>query len=203
MVQDTDAVARHLANTAFQTIGPPHDLSFTDKIRAMQVLGPAAEALYLTMFKAKMAEFDVPDARFFVDGVFIVILGGTSTQSINDFYSRHLGTAPAPSMQAVISVLANAQGLPPDTRFELAAIAMQDKCFIEADAMPIGTLPRPADGPELPPAIAMVSFLIDDLAATGLNWLSPPRKLTTAPYNGRVAGVAVGPAGELIELIQR
>ena len=203
MVQDTDAVARALANTAFEIIGPPQNLSFTDKIRAMQVLGPAQESLYLTSFKEKMAEFDVPDARYPVDGVFIVILGGPSTAAINDFYARHLGTTPAPSMQVVISVLARAQGLPADTKFELAAIALKDQCYIEADAMPAGTRPRAADGPELPPAIAMVSFLIDDLNATGLRWLGPPQRLTSAPYDGRLAAVAVGPAGELIELIQR
>ena len=203
MVQDTDAAARHLANSAFKVIGQPRDLSFTDKIRAMQVLGPANESLYLTCFKEKMAEFDVPDARYFIDGVFIVILGGPSIASINDFYARHLGTQPAPAMQVLITVLADAQGLPPDTKFELAAIALQDKCFIEADAMPAATMPRAADGPELPPAIAMVSFLIDDLAATGLKFLSPPQRLDAAPYRGRLAAVAVGPAGELIELLQR
>lgn len=203
MVQDTDAVARHLAGTPFKVIGPPHDLSFTDKIRAMQVLGPANEALYLTCFKEKMAEFDVPDARYFVDGVFIVILGGPTIASINEFYARHLGVQPAPAMGVVISVLADAQGLPSDTKFELAAIALRDQCFIEADAMPALTLPRSADGGELPPAIAMVSFLIDDLAATGLEFVSPPQRLAGAPYQGRLAAVATGPAGEWIELIQR
>ncbi len=203
MVQDTDAVARHLANTAFKVIGPPHDLSFTDKIRAMQVLGPANEALYLTCFKEKMAEFDVPEARYSIDGVFIVILGGVSIASINEFYARHLGTQLAPAMNVVISVLSDAQGLPPETKFELAAIALRDKCFIEADAMPAATLPRSAEGPELPPAIAIVSFLIDDLAATGLKFLSPPQRIASAPYHGRLAAVAVGPAGELIELLQR
>lgn len=203
MVQDTDAVAARLANSPFKTIGPPKDLSFTDKIRAMQVLGPSQEALYLTCFKAKMAEFDVPDARHFIDSVFIMILGGASIASINEFYGRHFGTAHAATMPVLITVLADAQGLPPDTKFDLAAIALKGQNFIEADAMPQGTLPRPAIGPELPPAIAMVSFLVDDLAATGLTWLAAPRRLASAPYAGRLAALTVGPAGELIELIQR
>ncbi len=203
MVQDTDAVAAQLANSPFRIIGPPQNLSFTDKIRAMQALGSAGESVYLTSFREKMAEFDVPEPRFPIDGVFIVILGGSSIQSINDFYSRHFGTEKAPAMRVVISVLANAQQLPPDTKFELAAIALKGQHFIEADAMPAATLPRNSTGAELPPAISMVTFMIDDLAATGLPWLSPPQKLPGAPYQGRLSAVAVGPAGELIELIQR
>lgn len=203
MVQNTDAVAATLGGSPFEIIGPPQDLSFTDKIRAMQVLGPASESLYLTNFKAKMAEFDVPDARFPVDSVFIVILGGASISAINSFYAKHLGIAPAQSMQAVISVLSSAHGLPRDSKHELAAIALRDQSYIEADAMPAGTRPRSADGPELPPAISMVSFLCDDLDATGLSWRSAPRAVHSAPYMGRRAGVAIGPAGEMIELIQR
>ena len=40
MVQDTDAVAAKLVDSPFRLIGPPANLSFSDKIRAMQVLGP-------------------------------------------------------------------------------------------------------------------------------------------------------------------
>jgi len=40
MVQDTDGIAARLARSPFTIIGPPADLSFSDKIRAMQVLGP-------------------------------------------------------------------------------------------------------------------------------------------------------------------
>lgn len=203
MVQDTDAVAAQLADSPFKIIGPPQNLSFTDKIRAMQVLGSAGEAVYLTSFREKMAEFDVPEPRFPIDGVFIVILGGASIQSINDFYARHFGTDKAPAMQVLITVLANAQGLPPQTKFDLAAIKLQGQHFIEADAMPAGTRPRTSAGSELPPAISMVSFMIDDLAATGLTWLSPPQKVSGAAYQGRLAAVATGPAGELIELLQR
>jgi hypothetical protein len=106
-------------------------------------------------------------------------------------------------MRVLITVLADAQGLPADTKFDLAAIALRDQNFIEADAMPAGTLPRPGTGAELPPAISMVSFLVEDLAGAGLTWLAPPRRVAAAPYDGRLAALAVGPAGELIELIQR
>jgi catechol 2,3-dioxygenase-like lactoylglutathione lyase family enzyme len=201
MVQDTDGIAARLDGSPFKIIGPPADLSFSDKIRAMQALGPAQESIYLTSFKEKMAEFDVPDARHYVDRVFIVILGGASVEAINDFYQRHFNVATAPVMPAVISVLSNAQGLPADTRHDLAALALQGQCYIEADRMPPATLPRIARDGELPPAIAMVSFAVKQFPE-GLDWLAPPRALPQAPYHGRRAGVCVGAAGEWIELIE-
>ena len=51
IVQDVDQLADDLADSPFEIIGPPKNLSFTDDIRAMQVLGPANEILYLTQVK--------------------------------------------------------------------------------------------------------------------------------------------------------
>lgn len=202
MVQDTDGIAARLEGSPFRIIGPPADLSFTDKIRAMQALGPAQESIYLTSFKEKMAEFDTPEARHYVDRVFIVILGGPSVKEVNEFYHRHFGVGIAPVMPAVISVLSNAQGLPPETPHDLAALALKGQSFIEADTMPAATRPRGGLEGELPPAIAMVSFGVDALP-TGLDYLASPVALPEAPYHGRRAAVAVGAAGELIELIER
>ncbi len=202
IVQDTDALARRLEGSPLAVIGPPADLSFSDKIRAMQVLGPARESLYLTSFKEKLPEFDTPDANRFVDRVFIVICGGPSVAALNRFYHRHFDVPMAPVIEAVISVISNAHGLPSDTKHELAALALTGQSYIEADTMPAGTQPRTAAAGELPPAIAMVSFGIDGLP-TGLESLAPPAALPIAPYHGRHAAVCSGAGGELIELIER
>jgi hypothetical protein len=130
-----------------------------------------------------------------------VILGGPSVAAINDFYHRHFYVAKAPVIPAVISVLSNAQGLPADTRHDLAALALQGQSYIEADHMPEATLPRVAREGELPPAISMVTFVVKTLPE-GLTWLAPPRALPQAPYHGRRAAVCVGAAGEWIELIE-
>ena len=202
MVQDTDAVARRLVGSPFKVIGPPADLSFSDKIRAMQVLGPSGEALYLTSFKEKLSAFDTPDAHCFIDRTFIVIVGGPSVAALSRFYSTHLGVAEAPVIPSVISALSRAHGLPADTRHDIAALALVGQSFIEADTMPKGTLPRSAPDGELPPAISMVSFGVDSLSATKLSFVSPPLALTSAPYQGHRAALATGVGGELIELIE-
>jgi hypothetical protein len=201
MVQDTDAAAARLVDSPFQVIGPPADLSFSDKIRAMQVLGPAHESLYLTSFKERVPEFDTPEPKHFIDRVFIVILGGPTAASLNEFYTRHFGVGTAPVMAGVISVISNAHGMPADSPHDLAAIALNGQSFIEVDTMPAGTLPRTSAGDELPPAISMVSFGVDRLPDS-LTYLSPPQVLPQAPYHGRRAAVATGLAGEWIELIE-
>ncbi|MBT78412.1 MAG: hypothetical protein CL798_09515, partial [Chromatiales bacterium] len=49
LVKDPDTLAEQLADTPFTLIGPPKDLWPTPNApRAMQVLGPANEVLYLT-----------------------------------------------------------------------------------------------------------------------------------------------------------
>jgi hypothetical protein len=202
MVQDTDAAAARLVDSPFELIGPPADLSFSDKIRAMQVLGPARESLYLTSFKEKLPEFDTPDPKHFIDRVFIVILGGSTASELNAFYTRHFGVGTAPVVPGVISVISHAHGLPADAQHDLAAIALTGQSFIEADTMPAGTLPRTSTGDELPPAIAMVSFGVERLPDS-LTYLAPPQSLPQAPYHGRRAAIATGIAGELIELIER
>jgi hypothetical protein len=204
MVQDTDAIAARLQDSPFKIIGPPADLSFSDKIRAMQVLGPAKESLYLTSFKERLPEFDTPEAKHFVDRTFIVILGGTTVAAINAFYAKHFGTTPGAEMPVVISVLSNAHGLPADTKHPLAAISLAGQSFIEADGMPPGTLPRTIDSSAaLPPAISMISFGVEEFPASIDTWLAPEQRLPQAPYHGRAARVCTGPAGEWIELIRR
>lgn len=201
MVQDTDGIAARLAGSPFQIIGPPADLSFSDKIRAMQALGPAGESIYLTSFKEKLPEFDTPDPKHYVDRVFIVILGGADIGPINDFYARLFGVATAPVIPGVITVISNAQGLPPETPHKLAALTLAGQSFIEVDEMPPATRARPEQEGELPPAISMVSFVVERLP-TEVSWLSPPAALSLAPYHGRRAGLCRGAAGELIELIE-
>ena len=68
-------------------VGEPQDLSFSEDIRAMQVLGPGRELLYLTQFKRPVPGLEVPETRCDVDRTFIVILGGPSMDALQDFYA--------------------------------------------------------------------------------------------------------------------
>ncbi|MFO1427679.1 MAG: hypothetical protein U1F11_12070 [Steroidobacteraceae bacterium] len=155
----------------------------------MQVVGLAGEAIYLTSFKEKMAEFDVPEARHFVDRVFIVILGGPSVAELNDFYSRHFGVPKAQATPAVISVLSRAHGMSPDTRHDLAALPLQGRKRIEADTMPRAMLAAPVRRRR-----AAAGHRDDrwPSASTGCptkRGIALPRSWPLAPYHGRRGAV--------------
>jgi hypothetical protein len=202
IVQDVDQLAEQLADSPFQIIGPPEDLSFSDAIRAMQVRGPADEVVYLTQFKRPVPAFDVPDALSFVDRVFIMIVGGPDLAAIQRYYEETFAVPPAPVMDAVVSVLSDAFDLPRDQPHQIAALAIGGKCFIEADQYPEAAVARPRRTGRLPPATAMVSFACQDLEGMIAGALGPVITHPEPPYGGSRAGLVCGAAGELIELIQ-
>ena len=202
IVQDVDQLAQQLADSPFQVIGPPEDLSFSDAIRAMQVRGPADEVVYLTQFKRPVAEFDVPDALSFVDRVFIMIVGGPDLAAIQRYYEETFAVPPAPVMDAVVSVLSDAFDLPRSQLHQIAALSVGGKCFIEADQYPDAAAARPTLPGRLPPATAIVSFACPDLEDTSAGALGPVSAHPEAPYGGGRAALVSGAAGELIELIQ-
>jgi catechol 2,3-dioxygenase-like lactoylglutathione lyase family enzyme len=201
IVADVDALAGQLAGGPFRVIGEPADLSFTDKIRAMQVVGPAREVLYLTQIKERLAAFDTPEAAAFVDRAFIVILGGEKLDLLQDFYHGRFGVSRATAMPSVISVLSAHYGLPRDYRHAIAALKIAGQCYVEADEMPPGAVARPCEPGQLPPGVAMVSFEVDRLPESASS-LGPAHRSPALPYDGRRSLACVGAAGELMELVE-
>ncbi len=197
MVQNVDEMAVRLADSPFEIIGEPQNLSFTDDIRAMQILGPGKELLYLTEFKKQIPGLDTPVARCAVDSVFIVILGGPEMSDLQAYYGQHFGVPPAPVMDSRVKGMSAAFGNSPDHKYPIAALPLLGKNLIEVDEMPQQASPRPAAVGSLPSGIAIVSFAS---SAGG----GRPIDLNEAPYrNAQSVSCAKGPAGELIETIQR
>jgi hypothetical protein len=198
MVQNVDQMAERLADSPFRIVGEPANLSFTDDIRAMQILGPANELLYLTEFKKQLPGFDTPVARCAVDLVFIVILGGPSMSGLQDFYAKHFGVPEVPTLQSRVKGMSAAFGTSPDDKYAIAAMPLAGKSLIEADEMPPQAKPRPVAEGRLPSGIAMVSFAghgIDDRNAIEIRRDEPP-------YRGH-ARVSCwrGAGGELLEVL--
>jgi hypothetical protein len=175
-VRDTDALAAKLARSPFRIIGPPANLTGFDTIRAMQVLGPAGECLYLTDVRA---ESSLAQARAAVGQVFIVVASGPDIDALRAFYGAHFVNEVSEPVAIPIGVISTANGLPPDTRHKLALVTLPDGTRIELDQYPPCTGPRPTQPGHLPPGMAIVSFR------------APP---------GQDARFLHGAAGELIEL---
>jgi hypothetical protein len=203
LVTDPDAMARRLENTPFRVIGPPADLMPGDKApRAMQVLGPANEVLYMTRIIPGGSGFDLGSARSPVDRVFIAVVGGPSIEALRAFYGTALGMPLGDTAWWKIGVLARAHQLPAESRFPLAVAIMPKNFLVELDGYPPGATPRPRARRALPGGMAMVSFTSDRLASLNVKWRSRPRAIQAFPYAGRRAAVTIGPAGEWIEVIE-
>ena len=106
------------------------------------------------------------------------------------------------AMQSVVSTLSAKYALPADHRHPIAALPIGGQCYIEADQMPEAAVARPSVPGELPPGIAMVSFEVNELPMRPASSLGTTERPPSLPYGGRRTSTCVGPAGELIELIE-
>ena len=202
LVEDPDGLAVRLEDSPFRIIGPPADLyEGVDAPRAMQALGPGEELLYFTRIIPAGTELALSGATKPVDRVFITVVGGPSLPELGEFYAR-LGMPIADLGEWRIDVLAQAHGLPAESRFPLAVARFPRDYLIELDEYPPSALPRPVRSGELPPGLALVSVMTDDLGQFDLEWRSRPKAVAEFPYSGRRAGTVVGPAGDWLEVIE-
>ena len=202
LVEDPALLASKLAGTPFRVIGAPAPLEINPAVTAMQALGPAGELLYFTHMPAGKSKFGLGSATSFVDRVFIVVVGARDVRRTLDFYATTFGlpvTEPAPSR---VEVLADAWGLPREQPFLLGIVRLPERFLIEVDQYPSGAAAREVAPGELPAGMAMVSFAVDSLEPFLPRLVAPPRVLSGPPYDGRRAGVMLGPDGEPIELIE-
>ena len=200
LVQDVDALAVQLQGSAFKIVGAPRPLNSSSNVRAMQVIGPAGELNYLTCIPPAGGTFIKTPAKSFVDRSFIVVLGGSSIELMRSFYQNRLGLKVTPSYGASVNVLQQAWKVAADTLTPTALAQISPGFLVELDEYPVKAPARPQRSGDLPPGMAMVSFTVDSIDDS-LPWRVPPMPHAEAPYNGRRAGVVVGAAGELIELV--
>jgi len=187
MVQNVDAMAEVVANSPFEIVGEPRNLSFSDDIRAMQLRGPADEIVYLTEFKKPVPGLTVPTARSAVDRTFIVILGGENMAELQDFYHQTFDVPKAPVVESRVTMLSKALGVSIETLYPIAALGLEGASLIEVDEMPAQVGARMQQDGFLPPGIAIVGFDCNNVPAHAAGVES-------------TISVMRGATGELIEL---
>lgn len=207
IVDDVHALADRLARSPFREIGAPHPLRFMPSIVAMQVVGPANECLYFTMESGDREQSILPPPRSFVGRTFIVVAGGPDFGAMHRWYVDQFALRERPVRQSKVAILQEAQGLDPEHAISLSAIGMRERGnLVELDGYPTGpgfvAGPRPHPPGHLPPGNAMVSIAVPDLAPWTDMALTPPLVPDQACYGGRRACTLLGPAGELVELIE-
>jgi len=155
-VQDVDTLRSTLDGAPFEILGEPANLELTDDIRAMQLLGPAGEVLYLTEIRAEVPPFELPRARCPVDRLFIPVLLADNLDQATRCYERFPGTA-ALKFETKITVVNRARGLDVETRHPVSTIQLKGRNLIEIDQLD-GLRDRPVGPAGLPAGIAVIAF---------------------------------------------
>jgi hypothetical protein len=203
LVEDPYKLNKKLTDSPFLIIGKPRPLSGFPTIHAMQVRGPVNEVLYLTCDTGPRETSLLEPAGATVGRPFIMVVAGADPAAMQNWYAKHFKMAKNPISQTPIDVIQHAQGLPDDHQFSMGFMAMKAKSnFVELDGYPSGTGPRPRNHGQLPPGVASATFAVTSLDKIKVPFIAPPVKLKGKLYNGARSATAVGPAGEVIELIE-
>jgi hypothetical protein len=166
LVRDVDALAKLLPEHGFEVVGPPADLDVSPHIRAMQVVGPAGEMLYLTQVRAPVPPFEIPVSPHWFDGrpfeqhigpLFIAVMSAPSRANAVFACTALL---PQQSLQfdTKITVLNRALGRDLDSRWPVATTQWAGACLFEIDEVQDAGLQTPATVGALPAGLAWISM---------------------------------------------
>jgi hypothetical protein len=214
VVDDLEAAWSAVQATAFEVIGEPRPLGRYPSIRAFQVAGPAREVLYLTSETGDRAASPLPDPGGRIGRVFIMVLAGADIDGLLAAYGAAFGLDAKPVGQRAVGVLQRAQGLAPGDLLPITTARLADHGnLIEFDGYSSRATARDVVPGHLPPGVAMTSIETSDFDAIYGRATEPagpfeavndrPLRHAAPEYAGARAAVMRGPAGELLELIER
>ncbi len=204
IIEDVYALNERLLKSPFEIIGGPEPIFPDSTIHAMQVIGPSEEVLYLTQETDPEAT-RLPNPGSFIDRQFIMVLACPDIAAVVDFYGSRFGV---PGRVGTgdgfsIGIIARAQGLAEDYKFQMGGLRLADHGnSIEVDGYPDSASLRPQAEGQLPPGNALCSFSVNNLDELDIDYLSSPVNDSSIAYAGNRSATFVGPAGELVELIE-
>ncbi|ASK88887.1 VOC family protein [Sphingorhabdus sp. SMR4y] len=201
-VQDVFGWPDRLEGSGFDIVGPPKELAGLPYFVPMQVLGTGQEMVYLNEVRDNTPSSDLPQAQCLTDHIFIVILATPDRAATVQWYCDNLDLTEGDTYTLAYSMINDAFGKPADTLSDLTMVQKDRLPIVEVDDYPAEATARLHHDGMLPPGNALVSLAVDNLDKITVDWISPPRTSTAAPYNGRRSATTIGPAGELLELIE-
>ena len=195
---DPDAAYDKLIDSPFTHLGGPAGLTNYPSIRATQFKGVAEDVLYLTAETGDRTNSLLPRPGAFVGRIFIMVVAGPDIQALQDFYADAFDMERGPIRNSPVDLINVAQGLPLGSERPLTTLRLaQHGNLFELDGYGDHTGPRSNNDGQLPPGVAITSVTTENLDDIDLDFITEP---VATPY-GRAVTV-IGPAGELLELIE-
>jgi catechol 2,3-dioxygenase-like lactoylglutathione lyase family enzyme len=202
-VQDVQAVNARLLASPFEIIGPPEPLDGMPNIVAMQVRGPDREVVFLTqILSPTFPEFDLPQAESLIDRLFILVMACSDLEGAKAWLAGALKLGAGPTIELAYGVLSDAFGLAPDHKHQIATLSHGRDVFLEVDQYPPDAGPRLQRPGDLPPGVAMATFVHPDFDALAGPWIAAPHAPPGAIYGGARSVTMRGPDGVLIEVVE-
>ncbi|OYY90909.1 MAG: hypothetical protein B7Y45_05675 [Sphingomonas sp. 28-66-16] len=201
-VQDVFAWPDKLAGSGFDIIGPPKEIPGLPYFVAMQMLGRGREMIYLNEVRENTPTSDLPPAQSPVDHLFIVILASPDRAATMAWYSQRLGLDEGGAYTIPYTMINKAFGLPDPHMTSLSMAQKGRMPIVEIDDYPDVATVRARSAGMLPPGNAMVTLAVDSLDRPDLALIAPPAPRVGPFYAGRRASTTIGPAGELLELVE-
>lgn len=202
-VEDVWGWPDKLPHEQFEIVGPPKEITGIEPaFIPMQALGPGREMIYLNQVLGDMPDSDLPRANSPVDRIFICVLATPDREDTVEWYRRRLGFDRGADFTIPYTMINNAFGLPSDMLTTLTMVSAGRMPIVEVDDYPDAAKHRPGHEHMLPPGNALVSLAVRDLDACKVEWITPPTRRKSAVYGGNRAATTIGPAGELLELVE-
>jgi catechol 2,3-dioxygenase-like lactoylglutathione lyase family enzyme len=201
-VEDVYGWPARLAGSGFSIVGEPRALPGMDAFIPMQVLGTGREMVYLNQVFGDMANSDLPRAASLTDRIFIVILGAADRAEACRWYQERLGLDLGDTYEIPYRMINQAFALPDSHITAMTMVQSARLPIVEVDGYPSQARPRARHAGMLPPGNALVTLAMRDLDRCKVDWITPPAPRDGLLYAGRRAGTTLGPAGELLELVE-
>ncbi|QGN54455.1 VOC family protein [Novosphingobium sp. Gsoil 351] len=201
-VQNVFGWPKRLEGSGFDIVGPPKEIAGLPWFVAMQVHGTGREMLYFNETRSNTPTSDLPFAISPIDHIFIVILAARDRNASVAWYRENLGLDEGDTHVIEYSMINKAFGLPAGTQSGLTMICKGRMPIVEIDDYPAQAGDRPRDPGHLPPGNALVSLAVKSLDACRCDWIVGPAVHDGSLYAGRRSATTLGPAGELLELIE-
>lgn len=201
-VQDVFGWPDRLEGSGFDIVGPPKELEGLPYFVPMQVLGTGREMVYLNEVREDTPSTDLPKAHSPTDHIFIVILAAPDRAATVKWYRERLDLTEGDTYTLAYSMINDAFGKPADTLSDLTMVQNDRLPIVEVDDYPGEATARGRHDGMLPPGNGLVSLAVDSLDKVDCAWITPPESRDEAPYCGRRSATTLGPAGELLELVE-
>ena len=201
-VKDVFRWPDRLQGSGFDIVGPPKELEGLPFFVPMQVLGTGREMVYLNEVRENTPSSDLPHAKSLTDHIFIVILATPDRVATVQWYKEKLHLTEGDTYTLEYSMINDAFDKPAGTVSDLTMVQNDRLPIVEVDDYPAEATKRPTHAGMLPPGNGLVTLAVDSLDDINIEWIMPPVSRVEAPYSGRRSATTIGPAGELLELIE-